>query len=310
MTDEHDSPEARHWAYYVPPVSALAAFEAIVRLGSFAAAAEELNRTPSAISHSIREIEKRMGVVLFQRQGRKVGLTPIGRTYLYDVQHAIDALKRATRTLQLHTNEPAIRISAPPLFVATVLIPHMAAFEQECTPYKLKIETTNQLANFDAEDLDIAIRFARREDQHLHTRDLPSVWGIPVCSPAYLQQHNITQTADLRSVDLIQVAQSPDSWAAFFRHAGIRTRKNQKKVVFDSTISALEAARQGLGVALGMFPMTAAYPGYGNELVKASQTALPYTDGYRIVCRKVAADLPKIQLFSNWLQTTMQNLQT
>jgi len=308
MSDEHNSSEPAHWAYQIPPLSALAAFEAIVRLGSFAAAADELHRTPSAISHAIREIEKRMGVALFQRDGRQVQLTPIGQMYLHDVKPAIDSLKRATRTLRLHTTEPTIRISAPPLFVATVLIPHMAAFEQAHAPYKLKIETTNQIVSFNAEDLDIAIRFARREDAELHTEDLPPIRGIPVCSPDYLRRHKIEQPRDLRAVDLIQVAQAPQSWANFFSHAGLRPRKQQQTVVFDATISALEAARQGLGVALAMFPFVAAYPGYGSELVRVTNETLQYAEGYRIVYRKVAAELPKVRLFSNWLQNVMQDM--
>ncbi len=308
MTDELDSSIERHWSYHVPPVSAIAALEAIVRLGSFAEAAAELNRTPSAVSHAIRDIERKAGVALFSRVGRKVSLTPVGKLYAQDMEAAIDALKRGTRTLQRQADEPAIRVSAPPLIVATLLIPHMAEFEAANPPFTLKINTANQAVNFAADEADVGVRFMQQDDAGLHSTPLAPVWSVPVCSPHYMRKHKIQGARDLRKADLIKVQQAPDSWQRYFEYLGVKPDKGQNVHTFDSTVSALEAARQGLGVVLGMFPLVGAYPGYGTQLLRVPADALEYPYSYRVVCRDFASQLPKIKVFRAWLAATFLSM--
>lgn len=309
MKDEEFSLHERHWLHDAPSVSALAAFEAIVRLGSFAQAARELNRTPSAISHTIRELEKRTGVALLERNGRRVKLTTVGSIYFRDVEAALDALKRGARTLRQHGDDPVIRVSAPPLIVATVLIPHMAAFESAFPPYRLKIETTNQIVSLRDGEVDLGIRFARSEEMHLHRESLPPVCGVPVCSPQFAAKHGIKSIEHLAEVPRIQVTQAPDSWSMFFAENGVVPESEVSAIEFDSTISALEAARQGLGVAIGIFPLVAAYPGYGSELIRIGWQTLAYSETYGVECRDALAQEQRVQVFVGWLRNTLVEMQ-
>ena len=75
----------------LPPLKAVQAFEAASRLESFAAAAEELHLTPSAVSHQIRALEKKLGVTLFHRVHRAVVLTDVGRRYAEAVAEGFEA---------------------------------------------------------------------------------------------------------------------------------------------------------------------------------------------------------------------------
>lgn len=300
---------ARHWSYDAPPLSAFAAFEAIARLGSFAAAAEELNRTPSAVSHAIRDIEKSFGVELFNRNGRNIVLTQIGELYLRDVRHAVDAIKRSTQTLRLWTDEPVIKVSAPPLIVATLLIPNMARFEAANKPYKLHIETSTQVANLATTEIDIAVRFVKEIDPVLHATSLPSIWGLPVGSPDYLKTKKIRSVEDLVKADFIEVVPGTGAMRRYLSHHGIPVSEKQITHRFDSTISALEAARQGLGITMGMFPLVSAYPGFGSELVTVRSEPFEYGNTYQLVCRAAAAELPRIALFRSWMVEVLEEMQ-
>ncbi len=306
MNSEISSSE--NWIHDAPPLTAIAAFEAIARLGSFAAAARELSRTPSAISHSIGELEKRFGVVLFERRGKRVSLTDMGTRFLGDVESVITALNRATATLQQPAKSGEIKISAPPLIVATVLIPNMSAFEHEHAPFKLVIQTTNSLVDLEDQDVDVAIRFADQHDGHLHYESLPPVWGSPIASPSYLEGCNIETPEDLLNATLIQVTQRPDSWARYFDAVRLERTDDQRVLEFDSTVSVLEAARQGLGVALGMFPLVNVYPGYGTELIRVTDTTIQYDDSYRVVTHSAVSDLAKVRVFTEWLRRVLQTM--
>ena len=81
----------------LPPLNAIRAFEAAARLGSVKQAAEELYVTPSAVSHQLKSLEDFLGVDLFRRSGRQIGLTAAGERYRTSVTHALDEVELATR---------------------------------------------------------------------------------------------------------------------------------------------------------------------------------------------------------------------
>jgi len=93
------------------PISTLRIFEAAARRQSFQAAAMELNLTPSAVSHSMRKMEETLGVVLFERIGRGVALSPEGEGLMRHTERAFEELhrgldsvsSRAPRLLRLHS---------------------------------------------------------------------------------------------------------------------------------------------------------------------------------------------------------------
>ena len=80
-----------------PPLNTLRAFEAAARLGSFASAAQELNLTPAAVSHRIKELEGRLDIALFVRLPRGVLLTESGRRYYGRLSNVFTQIEKATK---------------------------------------------------------------------------------------------------------------------------------------------------------------------------------------------------------------------
>lgn len=100
---------------YQSPITleALLVLDAIDRRGSFAAAAEQLGKVPSALSYIVQKLEEQLGVTLFVRQGRRSILTPAGRHLLTEgrkVLGAVSKIAEQTQTLA-HGFEPKIRIA-------------------------------------------------------------------------------------------------------------------------------------------------------------------------------------------------------
>ncbi|RYF26648.1 MAG: LysR family transcriptional regulator [Comamonadaceae bacterium] len=110
----------------------LRAFQAAARSATFAAAARQLHITQSALSESIRQLEDAVGVRLFDRTTRTVGLTSAGAAFLRDVQQALDALEQGMR----HMDDLAavrggqVRIAAAPSVLAAIVLPALPALRR------------------------------------------------------------------------------------------------------------------------------------------------------------------------------------
>jgi DNA-binding transcriptional LysR family regulator len=94
-------------------IEALIVLDAIEYRGSYAAAAEQLNKVPSALSYIVQKLEEQLNVTLFQRQGRRAVLTPAGKHLLNEgrkVLHAVNTLSEQTQTIA-NGWEPKIRIA-------------------------------------------------------------------------------------------------------------------------------------------------------------------------------------------------------
>ena len=127
----HENNSLKNTPISFPSMTGLQAFEAAARSASYAAAAQELGRTPSAISHAIKDLEARLGTPLFERAGRNVKLTRDGAEYLESVQGALEALKLATQRLLQKGDDNVVRISALPFFTSAVLLPSLSQFEAD-----------------------------------------------------------------------------------------------------------------------------------------------------------------------------------
>ncbi len=132
-----------------PPISieALLVLDAIEYRGSYAAAAEQLNKVPSALSYIVQKLEEQLNVTLFVRQGRRAVLTPAGKHLLVEgrkVLHAINSLSEQTQTIA-NGWEPKIRIACDSI---VDIKPIFNAIESFLVKYKnIEIDVTEEVMN-------------------------------------------------------------------------------------------------------------------------------------------------------------------
>lgn len=103
----------------------LRAFDEVARQGAFAPAAKELCITQSALSESIRQLEDAVGMRLFDRTTRTVGLTSAGQAFLLDVRQAFEVLDQGVKNLEdlAALRRGKVRIAAAPSMLAVIVLP-------------------------------------------------------------------------------------------------------------------------------------------------------------------------------------------
>lgn len=143
----------------LPPLPALRSFEALSRLGSVNAAADEMCGTHGAVSHQVRALEEHLDVQLIKRGSRPLALTEEGRNYAYQVRQALDDIAEATGRLMVRSANPLLTISVLPSFAMFWLIPRLPGFLQAQPKVRLSLVASMAFSSFDSEPAACAVRF-------------------------------------------------------------------------------------------------------------------------------------------------------
>jgi DNA-binding transcriptional LysR family regulator len=235
----------------LPSFSALRAFEAAARLGSFSLACRELHLTPSAISHQVRSLEDYFGRPLFIRRNRFNELTLEGRRLLVDLSPAFDAIEVAVAALMPDPTQKPFAIHCSPSFASQWLGPSLPDFVAQNPAISIRLtsgaESVDLLVN---EEIDVAISYGAPLDRPgLVSESLGPEDIVALCTSEIATQFDADPSL-LREQPLIKSTVSPVQWINWFAAHGIEPPPARAGVSFDRGALAIAAARQGLGVAL------------------------------------------------------------
>ncbi|MEN4922614.1 LysR substrate-binding domain-containing protein [Achromobacter spanius] len=233
------------------PLSALRAFEAAARLGSFKAAAQELAVTPTAVSHQIRALEAGTGLALFDRQVRKVSLTDAGAQLYPVLRDGFDTFEATLARLTLHRTRTQVSISATNAFTVKWLVPRMADFRRRHPDIDLQLQASDDLVDLRSTAVDIAIRYGRGPYPGLSTQPLFTDRFAPVANPRL----GVTSPEDLARVPLIRFdwkRPQPENptWERWFAVAKRLPPPQASQLRFSDEGHAIQAAVAGHGIAL------------------------------------------------------------
>jgi LysR family glycine cleavage system transcriptional activator len=285
----------------LPSLTGLRAFEAAARHLSFARAAAELNVTPTAISHLIRRLEQQLGTSLFIRRNRALALTREGQDYLPSVRSAFEGLRHATARLRGPSHDGLLTVSTTASLATKWLVSRVAAFQDAHPGIEVRITTSAHLVDFRREEVDIAVRYGRGNWADLRADWLMAEHLFPVCSPALLAAKPLRAPGDLAQHTLLHTTVSREDWQLWLTAAGLPLSiAKQRGLMFDQGFMAVQAAMEGLGVALGRTHLVEDDIAAG-RLVVPFDTVLPQDAGYYVVAPIATADTPKIALFRDWL---------
>jgi LysR family transcriptional regulator, glycine cleavage system transcriptional activator len=240
----------------LPPIQLLAAFEAAGRLGSFKDAAQELHLTPSAISQQLKQLEHALGMRLFERKPRALTLTEAGASYLEVARDTLDLFRRGTTRLHERYGRRTLRISTDAAIAYEVMIPGLTDFQRRYPEIDLRIETSSAMVDPRSGLIDAAIRFGRGPWPGLCVDQLATMIATPVAAPSLLEKQPLLHPGDLAASTLIEVAGAPDYWSVAGAQLGFRVGR---RVAFDSYLATLQAASHGMGVAMGLFPLSTSW---------------------------------------------------
>lgn len=289
----------------LPSLSALRAFEAAAREGSFQGAAQILHLTPSAVSHQIRSLELDFGQPLFMRRHRRVELTEAGRILQSYVSRGFDELRRGAAALRQDRRAGLLRISAAGAFATAFLANRMGEFEARYPGLEVRLELSQSLVDFDVEPVDVGVRLGYAAPPNLFSELILPITAGPVCAPGIAER--LTAVDDLAGVTRISISQDPKGWRAWFRAAGRADAPEGREVWFDNLMTALQAAVDGVGVVQAPLQLVAHHLQAGRLAAPFPAITVRSKQAYRLVCRRGEEDLPKIARFRRWLKSELES---
>ena len=233
----------------VPPVANLLAFEAVARRRSFAVAAAELHLTASAISHQVARLEADLGVRLFERSAHGVRLSMAGEQYLERVGGALSAISAATEDLRQGVGN-SLYVHCAPSIASLWLMPRLRGFAQAYPDIALNLPAAHTPSAFALGQADIDIRYGVPQWGDLVVEPLFEERIVPLASPAFIRERRLKRVEQLLDVPLIQSNISVVQWSDWFKAHTDKRAPDRFTVRFDRAQMSLDAATQGLGVAL------------------------------------------------------------
>ena len=280
----------------LPPLRALAAFEAAARLGSFRMASQELGVTRSAVSHQVKTLEDRLGLQLFRRDARRAELTTVGQTYFPSVRDAFDQIEAQTRAIRPSVNNTELTIQVYVTVAIKWLIPRLHDFERRFPDMKVRLSTSYFDWDFDERNVDVGIVLARNKSAGHYYRPLFQSVLIPVCAPTLKMQ----KPEDLAKQKLIDVYTAEEDWQIWLDAAGVKNTKPTNRLSVDSYILAQEAAVEGRGVAMTIGPFATEDIKAG-RLIQPFAMPVPHRHHWYFACTTENRNKPKIKRFEEWL---------
>lgn len=277
------------------PLNALRAFEAAARHLSFTNAAIELRVTPAALSHQVKGLEERLGLLLFRRLPRGLGLTDEGQALLPVLRDSFDRIADALGRFEGGMLRQVLAVGVVGTFAVGWLLPRLAGFQQAHPFVDLRLSTNNNRVDLAAEGLDHAIRFG---DGAWHGTEALLLFRppfTPLCSPHLAAR--LHDPADLAGETLLRSYRS-DDWPDWFSAAGLPVPPLTGPM-FDSSRIMIEAALQGEGVALAPASMFERELNEGRLVRPFAEEVL--TGGYWLTRLKSRECTEAMRAFEQWI---------
>jgi DNA-binding transcriptional LysR family regulator len=234
----------------------LTAFAAVAEHRNFTKAAAQLAIASPTLSQTIRSLEERLGVRLFNRTTRSVALTQAGEQLLAELQPVFSGLDHAVEAVNAFRSTPAgrLRLLVPRQAAIVLIVPLMPQFLREYPEIRLEIVADDADRDIVEGHFDAGVRLGERIEKDMITMRLfDAYWMVAVAAPAYLRRHQRPMVPDdLRTHDCIRQREDWDGavhpWQ--FEKAGERVEiAVDGHFVINDTQLVLSAAVEGIGIA-------------------------------------------------------------
>ncbi|GGF34506.1 LysR family transcriptional regulator [Aliidongia dinghuensis] len=284
----------------LPSLNAVRSFAVAGRLLSFTAAAHELNVTQGAVSRMVQSLETELGVQLFERHGRAIGLTPAGAAYHREITEALARIAAATSDARGFERAGVLSLSALPTLAMRWLVPRLPSFQRAHPDIQVDLAAGDGPVDFATDRVDMAIRhglppWPAAAAARLMTEEV----GV-VCAPHLSGAQDVTGPADLAGRALLQHTTRRDGWRRYFGHFGVPAPDLAQAPAFEHLFMLAEAAASGMGFALMPLFLVRTELAAGRLIQPIAETVRPDT-AYYILHRPGADRARKVRLFKTWL---------
>lgn len=292
----------------LPPLNALRAFEAVVRLGSAVRAADELHVTHGAISRHLRTLEENLGCALLRREGRGLVPTAAGQRLADASGDAFSLLRDVCARLRQDGAHAPLVLGCSASVLARWMIPRLAQLEVALPTLRLHLSPQEATPDAALSGLDAALILA--------APPWPASWSVhrlaperigPVLSPQHPDAARLAgaSASALLEVSLLHTASRPQAWSDWARGARLDPETLRMGQGFAHLYYLLEAAAAGLGVAIAPEPLV-------RDDLAAGRLIAPWgfieTEAQWILCQRRERGDVRLDALANWLRTALAEI--
>ncbi|MDE2302756.1 MAG: LysR family transcriptional regulator [Sphingomonadales bacterium] len=284
----------------LPPLRALEAFVRVVRLGSAKAAANELGLSPSALSRRVGALEEFVGKRLFTRQHQAMKLTEDGTAFYQMVSPRLDDLAEAVESQMENSNVMRLHLGVPSLFAGQRLFPRLGELRKAHPRLHIDIDTGTHLDERVGDTLDAAIILTKEPDPAFYSVRLDTNRIYAFTSQSLAAE--IGPVPDIRKLSrqtFLLHLDLPDVFESWKAALGLSRLEPAAIDHFDSGQLVLEAAAQGLGIAI--MHDNHFHRAQDERLARVYDAVIESPYSYWFICRPRALESRPVRLFHDWL---------
>jgi LysR family glycine cleavage system transcriptional activator len=288
------------------PLKSLQAFCVAAELQSFKAAAEQLHLTPSAISHQMKELERLIGVPLFERRGRALHLTAAGRALHDDVAPSLAAIDASLARISRHQRRTSLRLLLPPFLASELFVPTMATFCAAHPDIDIHVDSREARPVLHPAGIDVSVLLVETPPEGLHAAPLFPFSLVAACASKHLATVERLGGRVFGELPLIVHQTLPYAWRDWAEQLQLEAPAAKNVIELDSMFAVVRAAERGVGIALVPETPAAAWFDAGT-LVRAFATRLLTPDSYYVVARQDDVARPEVAAMMHWIRSSMLN---
>ena len=284
----------------IPPIQCLLTFEALARLRSVTQTGEELNVTPSAVSHRVRQLEQILGTKLFGRAD--FSLTTEGSEYLAHVREGLGILQRFPGG-SVQPGKRKLKLAVTPTFARSILMPRLRQFTEAYPEIDLTLQVSIPLLDVVAEDADLTVRYGTGRYADVEHICLLKDEVTPLASPAYIRENGpFDSVEDLQRAALLRSPLEP--WRTWFAAHELDWPEPHDGSSFNDIGLMCDAAAQGLGIALVRLKLGAPWIENGS-LERISERTIPSPHAHYLCWQAGAMERWECAAFAEWLKKSV-----
>ena len=233
---------------YLPSLPSMLALEALDRLGTASAAAQELNLTQGAVSRQLRVMADQLGVALVQNDHGRLTLTPAAKDYVAELRRTLAALAAASLTLRANPMGGVLNLAILPAFGMHWLAPRLATFAKSHPEVTVNLSTRLKPFDFASTSFDAAIHYGRQDWPGVQDLKLMDEDILAVAAPELLARP-LTSAQDILGLPLLQLQNRPGDWGRWLAHHALPNQR-PPAMQFDQFATMQQAAIHGMGAAI------------------------------------------------------------
>ena len=291
----------------LPPLTALAPFEAAYRLQNFTRAAEELHYSQTTVSRRIAELEADLGVTLFERRRYDVVPTGDAEVLAASVRLALGEISRTADLLRRRTDASNMTIFSDLSLATSLVAPVLGDFQRANPELNIRMLSSYEPIETTTEDFDVGLQYWRSGPNPYRVEPIADDAVYPVCSPEFADRLPADlSAADLSELPLLHVAYDNKDWtdwSQFLASFGTDSPSQTASMTFTSYQVCLDVAERGEGVALGW--ARTVQPRIDAGLLTAlTDLTMPHPNAINAYLPKNRPTPPHVRAFISLLKTT------